>query len=114
MSEWRKPAADEQARGFVAMLPMAFYCQTDRGMLAIDYTGGYTDKETKVTYPRKQAWQGYTQAQLERRAKRGDSLPTWWQSQDASEAWLDYIATGIVTAEIEAQLQELGSYKKAA
>jgi hypothetical protein len=110
MSEWRKATEAEQARGFVAMLPMTFYCQTDRGMLAIDYTGGYTDKETKVTYPRKQAWQGYTEAQLERRAKRGADVPSWYAPQDTSEAWLQYIATGKVTAEIEARLQTLGSY----
>jgi hypothetical protein len=110
MSEWRKPTTEEQARGFVAMLPMTFYCQTDRGMLAIDYTGGYTDKETKVTYPRNPAWQGYTQAQLNRYIQRTGNRPEWMQ--DSSEAWLDYIATGNVTPEIEAKLETLGSYEK--
>jgi hypothetical protein len=114
MSEWRKPTADEQARGFVAMLPMTFYCQTDRGMLAIDYTGGYTDKETKVSYPRKTAWQGYTQAQLERRAKRGTDVPTWFvapkQESDWSAEFLEYVTGAEPSESVRRKLEELGSY----
>jgi hypothetical protein len=90
------------------MLPMTFYCQTDRGMLAIDYTGGYTDKETKVSYPRKTAWQGYSQRMLDNRTKRGASLPEWYAPQsNLEQEWWDYLGGAEPSEAVKRKLEEM-------
>jgi hypothetical protein len=114
MSQWRKPNQTEAAQGYVAMLPRIYHCQTERGMLSIGYSGGYTDKETKTVYPKRYDWEGYTQERLERRATYTDDLPEFWTApnQDNSAAWLEYIETGVASKEVAKVLPTLGSYEK--
>lgn len=77
-SDWRRPNASEAAQGYIAMHKQVFYCPLDNGsLLAVDYSGGYTDKTTGHFIPRRTVWQGVTVAGMERRVQRGESLPYW-------------------------------------
>ena len=92
MNQWRRANQAEQAQGFEAV--------------NIAEESIHLGNGAKRSYLR----QYYYKAEaLERRAKRGDDVPNWF-AVDTSEAWLEYIASGETTSEIEAVLKTLGSY----
>lgn len=98
--DWRKPNADEQKRGFVAICMVT---ETLRTYGAKDNVRGH------VSYLRPYC---YTAAMLERRAARGGDCPEWYEVQaDSSDDWLDYIDTGKTSQAIEAILPTPGSYE---
>jgi hypothetical protein len=94
---FEKPTEDEQMQGVVAI------CIATESVRQYDRRGQFTG--LRGLYLRRYR---YTEAQLDRYIQRTGNRPEWMQ--DTSEAWLQYIATGKVTAEIEARLQTLGSY----
>lgn len=114
MNQWRKPTDAERAQGFVAMLPRSYYCQVDNHLLTIDFHGHC--KENGVKYPQNEAWQGYTQTMLERRAKyKTGEMPDWFVEpfHDLEAEWLDYMAGNEPSAAVLKKLETLGSYEAA-
>ena len=95
MNQWRKASTAETAQGFEAVNIVEESIHLANG--------------ARVPYLRRYY---YKHEALVRRAKRGDSVPNWYElpQTDTSEAWLEYIETGNVRPEIEAVLQTLGSY----
>ena len=91
-NQWRRANQSEQAQGFEAVNIVEESIHLGNGARA-PYLRQYY----------------YTHAALLRRAKRGDDVPNWF-AVDTSEAWLNYIASGETTSEIEAVLKTLGSY----
>lgn len=84
--QWRKPNAEEAAKGFVAMLPRVYYCEVNGRLMQFDYSGGYVDKDKKTVYPKRQRWEGYTQERLERMVRYGTGTPPqWWGSYEKIE-----------------------------
>lgn len=83
VGDWRKATPQEAAQGFVAMFPMTYFCQVDNRILTIDFEGKC--KETGLRYKQKATWIGYTEAMLEKRAKRGDDVPSFWKPQEEME-----------------------------
>jgi len=93
---WRKANASEAARGFVAI---------DTVLESIRLESG-----ARVPYEREYY---YSQAQLDRRAKRGGDVPNWYE-RDSSGAWWDWVDNAIARPEIAKVLPTLGSYTNAA
>jgi hypothetical protein len=109
VDQWRRATPQEAANGFVAMLPRVFYCQTDNGILTIDFRG--VCKETGLKHAQKEAWEGYTELMLERRAKRGADVPTWFtapkQESDWSAEFLDYVTGAEPSEAVKRKLEEM-------
>jgi hypothetical protein len=74
-SNWRRPSQSEAESGYIAMMRETYFCQTDSGILTIDYQG--MCKENGLKYPQKERWFGYTAQMIERRIARGGDLPRW-------------------------------------
>lgn len=75
---WVRPTQEQSQRGVIAVLYEPYYCFTDRGLIVVDYSGGYVDNSTKKAIP-KSAVYGieYDTERMNRRIKYGGHIPKW-------------------------------------
>jgi hypothetical protein len=94
VDQWRKATPQESVNGFVAVCMVMEQIRTEKGG-RVDYMRSYY----------------YKPEMLERRAKRGDDVPTWFtapkQESDWSAEFLDYVTGAEPSEGVRRKLEEM-------